>query len=143
MSVVLAARTELVGADAAALLVAESVVRRCRSAVFQLEVTANQTAGSDTLDVWLQHSIDGSTWDDFVRFAQVAGNATPPTRLVARWVRDVTPTTPQGAQSGKGIAAGVVQGPTGSLWRAAWTVTEGNDASFTFGISASLHLDGR
>jgi hypothetical protein len=104
-----------------------------------LDVTAAATDGGDTLDVWLQHSVDGTSWDDFVRFTQVTGNGGA-VQIQARWVRDVAPDVEQGAHNGKAIAAGVTQGPVGHQWRAAWTIADAgtDNASFTFSISANL-----
>lgn len=139
MGVLVASRTETTGTGTASIALSENVIARTRAAVFLLDITAAATDSGDTLDVWIQHSVNGSDWDDFVRFTQAAGNAGP-AQYQARWVRDVTPDVEQGAKNGKAIAAGVTQGPVGHQWRIAWTVTNTStdDASFTFSLSANL-----
>jgi hypothetical protein len=138
MGVLVASSTQT-ATGTAAITLSENVIARTRAAVFVLDVTAAATDGGDTLDVWLQHSVDGTSWDDFVRFTQVTGNGGA-VQIQARWVRDVAPDVEQGAHNGKAIAAGVTQGPVGHQWRAAWTIADAgtDNASFTFSISANL-----
>lgn len=45
-----------------------------RTAVFVLDVTAAATAAGDTLDVYVDTSVDGVTWINAVHFTQVLGN---------------------------------------------------------------------
>jgi len=113
------------------------------SAVFQLTVSAAATAASDTLDVYVQHSVDGgTTYDDFVHFTQVLGNGGAK-KFIAHWQRDVIPTTALHAPADGALAAGVLQGPVGSTWRVKWVIVDGggSDASFTFSVSASIVFD--
>ena len=42
--------------------------------VFQCELTAAATDAGDTLDVFVQTTIDGTTWLDAVHFTQMLGN---------------------------------------------------------------------
>lgn len=92
------------------------------SATFQLHVTATSGVGTDTLDVYIQHSHDGVNWDDFGHFAQrtVTNGVTGATPPLLTWTREVTPETESKAAlaSGALAAATVVQGPTGPFWRA-------------------------
>lgn len=48
---------------------------RIRRAVLVLDVTAMGGAAGDVLDVYVDVSLDGSTWMNAVHFPQIAGNA--------------------------------------------------------------------
>ena len=112
-----------------------------KSAAFLLSVTAAATDSNDTLDVYLQHSVDGTTYDDFVHFTQVLGNGGAKTYL-AHWSRDVTPTAAQHAPNDAALAAGVAQGAVGATWRVKWVIVDGGsdaDQSFTFNVTAQLN----
>lgn len=107
-------------------------------AALHLKVTAAATEAGDTLDVYVQHSLDGgTTFTDFVHFTQVVGNASTPVNHFAHWVALMTPTAAMHATEDAALAAGVKQGPVGELWRVKWVVapatTTGNE-SFTFGV---------
>lgn len=107
---------------------------RLRAAIFLLTVSAAATDAGDLLDVWLQHSPDGgTTYDDFIRFTQVAGNGGAK-KYLATWIRDYTPESEMRAPQDAAIAAGVVQGPIGPTVRPKWAITDGgaDNASFTF-----------
>lgn len=106
-----------------------------------LNVTAAATEAGDTLDVYVQSSVDdGTTWNDFVHFTQVLGNGGAK-KFHAKWVRGITPTTALGAPKDATLAAGVEQGPIGGDVRIKWVivdaVTTGNQ-SFTFSVSGTL-----
>lgn len=103
------------------------------SVVFQLNVTAAATAAGDTLDVYLQSSVDGTTWDDFVHFTQVLGNGGAK-RFIAQWNSRIAPTAALHAATDGSLAAGVAQGPVGSTLRAKWVVVSASAPSFTFSI---------
>ena len=109
-----------------------------RGVVLQVTVTASAGTGSPTLDLYLQHSVDGkATWDDFIHFTQL----TTTSQAYAQWLRDVTPTTPAHLQEDKAISAATVnQGPVGTDWRFAWVIA-GTLPSFTFEVWAE-HLHG-
>lgn len=112
-----------------------------RSLVVQLDVTAAATDVGDLLDVYLQHSVDGTNYDDFIHFTQVLGNGGAK-KYLAHWHRDVTPTTAQHAPNDGALAAGVAQGPVGcSAWRVKWVVVDAgtDDASFTFSVKAQVN----
>jgi hypothetical protein len=111
-----------------------------RTAEFLLNVTAAATAAGDTLDVYIQSSIDGgTTWDDFVHFTQVLGNGGAK-KYIAQWERDLSPTTPQHAPQDAAIAAGVQQGPIGPTWRVKWVIVSSSSPQFTFTVSAQVTL---
>jgi len=108
---------------------------RVRALLAQLDVTAAATESSDTLDVFLQSTLDGQTWDDFVHFTQVLGNGGVKSFL-AKWVRDVSPTVALAAPKDGTLAAGVNQGPVGNTWRVKRTIVDGGGSptSFTFSL---------
>lgn len=111
-----------------------------RAAIIELVVALAATDAGDTLDVFLQASMDGgTTWNDVVRFTQVLGSGGAKT-FEARWVREASPDVDLGAPTDKSMAAGVRQGPVGAKWRVAWVITDAgaDNASFTFGLNAAL-----
>lgn len=111
------------------------------SAQFLLDVTAAATEVDDTLDVYIQHSIDGgTTYDDFVHFTQVLGNGGAVKEL-ATWVRDVVAEDELRTPADASIAAGVLHGPAGGKWRIKWVIVDSgtDNASFTFSLSAQLN----
>jgi len=108
--------------------------------VFQLNVTAAATAVADTLDVYIQHSLDGTNFDDFVRFTQVLGNGGAKVFL-ARWnAIGAAPEAEQGAPQDAAMSAGVLQQPVGNILRVKWVIVDDgtDDASFTFGVEAAF-----
>jgi hypothetical protein len=115
-----------------------SVVNQWRAAAFLLDVTVAATDAGDTLDVYLQSSVDGSTWDDFAHFTQVLGNGGAK-KFVATWTREITPESELKAPADGSLAAGVLQGPNASSWRVKWVIVDAGTAnvSFTFSLAAS------
>jgi len=111
-------------------------VELVQSAIFQLAVSAAATDVGDTLDVFIQHTVDGgTTWDDFVHFTQVLGNGGAK-KFLASWSRAPTPESELKAPVDGTLAAGVLQGPVGPSWRVKWTVVDAGTAnvSFTFSV---------
>ena len=108
--------------------------RRLGAARFFLDVTAAASAVGDTLDVYIQSSLDGVVWDDFVHFTQVLGNGGAK-QFVASWIRTLAPTTAQRAPRDATLAAGVEQGPIGNQMRVKWVIVNGGGShSFTFSL---------
>jgi hypothetical protein len=109
-----------------------------KAAIFFLDVTAAAQLVGDTLNVYIQSSMDGQIWDDFVSFTQVLGNGGAK-QYTARWFRDLSPEAELEAPSDKAMAAGIRQGhvPCG-YWRVAWVIAGGENKSFTFSVSAEL-----
>ncbi len=102
-----------------------------------LNVTAAATAAGDTLDVYIQGSVDGSTWDDIAHFTQVLGNGGAK-KFLARWQGLIAPTAGSAAPQDAALAATTVaQGPHGLVWRAKWVVVSGSAPSFTFSIAVT------
>lgn len=104
--------------------------------MFQLDVTAASTLITDTLNVYIQHSIDGINWDDAVSFTQVLGNGGAK-RFVAAWNRIAVPGTAVRALADGTLAAGTVnQGPVSDGQCRVKAVTVGT-GSFTFAVAAA------
>lgn len=114
---------------------------RLEHAIFNLILSAAATEVGDTLDVFLQESMDyagvegDATWNDFAHFTQMLGNGGAK-KFRAVWQSNVTPETEQGAIQDGAMAAGVRQGPLGPTWRTKWVIVDAGtaNASFTFGI---------
>ncbi len=109
--------------------------------VFQLTVSAAATEVGDTLDVYIQHSVDdGVTYDDFIHFTQVLGNGGAK-KFVARWNPiGAAPEAELAAPQDATMSAGVLQQPIGPNLRIKWAITDAStdNASFTFGVAAAL-----
>jgi len=118
-----------------------SPVGNLRGAVFLLDLTAAATEVGDTCNVRLQHSVDNTTWDDFVSFTQLLGNGGAK-QFFAQWTPlSATPETEMRAPADGTLAAGgVLQGPVGQYWRAKWTIVDSGtvNASFTFSVKAEM-----
>lgn len=118
--------------------VAYELTRSCSMAVL-LNVTAAATAAGDTLNVYIQSTIDGgTTYNDFISFTQVLGNGGAK-KFEADWNAIITPTTAQAAPTDGTLAAGVKQGPIGAGLRVKWTIATVTAPSFTFSILAQGH----
>ena len=118
---------------------------RLKSAVLLLTVSVAATDAADTLDIYVQHSVDGgTTYDDFIHFTQVLGNGGAK-KFITSWARDLAPESELKAPADKTLAAGVLQGPLGGTWRIAWVIVDSGDAnqSFTFKVEAQLMRDRR
>lgn len=111
---------------------------RCNRIAFLLNVTALGVGVGDTLNVYVQSTIDGgTTYNDFVSFTQVLGNGGVK-KFEADWNGLQGPTTPLGAPADGALSAGVKQGPIGSGLRVKWTIA-GGTATFTFSLVAQGH----
>ena len=110
-------------------------------AEFQLDVTAAATEAGDTLDVFVQTSVDGVNWIDIVHFTQVLGNGGAK-RHVAKILRDVAEAM---FEAGTALAAGAVRNIFGTKFRVRWTIADvatlGNQ-SFNFSVNANAGLYG-
>ena len=108
---------------------------------FQLDVTAAATDAGDTLDVYIQHTMDGTNYDDFIHFTQVLGNGGAK-RFRAQWSGLVVSGTPLAPVGDAAMAASVLQGPVGKPWRVKWVVVDGDaNSAFTFTVKASYIRD--
>lgn len=108
---------------------------RIAGGIFLLNVSSAAAVVGDTLDVYVQSSIDGgTTWDDFIHFTQVLGNGGAK-KFVATWRRDgVSPTSALHAAQDAALSAGVNQGQVGPTWRVKWVVG-GSSPSFNFTLT--------
>lgn len=102
-----------------------------------LNVTAAATEATDTLDVFIDASIDGgTTWINIMHFTQVLGNGGAK-KHVNISVSDAS----VAFDAASDLAAGATpRSLVGSVFRPRWTVVDagGAAASFTFGITAAF-----
>lgn len=129
-AILLASAAQTVGTGSQ--LLASPDPSRVKAATFQ--VTCSATSSPTSLDVYLQESTDGTVFNDFIHFTQI----TAASSVVAKWVRDTTPTVPVGAPKDAALAVGVNQGPVGGIWRLKWVVV---GTSFTFAVTGRFILD--
>jgi hypothetical protein len=95
-----------------------------------LDVTVGQTDATDKIDVVIQTRI-GGTWWTVIAFDQILGDDPDKT-----WIEKIVSTTAQaGYEVGSPPNAGAIKNMIGEAWRAKWTVTNGNDAAFTFSVT--------
>jgi hypothetical protein len=128
-------------ATAVALAVEGNIVQLEHAGFGQLEllldVTVADTDAADTLDVFVDSSIDGITWVNICHFTQVIGTD-PATKLVA-----IIPRTGTGAvvNATADLAAGNVRSFIGSWLRSRATRVEAGgpgDMTFTYSLKACL-----
>lgn len=113
-----------------------SLPKNLKALLFLLKVTNADTDAGDTLNIYIQESLDGgTTWNDRVSFTQVIGTDSA-SAIKAAINCEVAPETELGAQADASLAAGsVLQGPVAPLIRPKWIIVDGDgDATFTFGI---------
>ena len=106
-----------------------------------LDVTAAATESNDTLDVYVQYSVDGgTTYDDYAHFTQVLGDGGAkqyvlPFNIVG------TPAAGHAVQTA-GLAANSFRAGTdfGDRLRVYWVIVDptGTNASFTFSVKANF-----
>jgi len=116
-----------------------------KAALFELDVSLAANVAGDKLNVFIQHSVDGTNFDDFVHFTEVLGDGGA-NRYLATWVRDVSPESEMKPLTDGSLSAGsVLQGPVGDIWRVKWVITDGgaHGQSFTFLVGAVLIYDER
>jgi hypothetical protein len=102
---------------------------------FQLEVTAAATDAGDTLDVYVQTTVDGTTWLDAVHFTQVIG-----TGGAKRYVSKISASLAQAEyETGTALGAAAVRHLMGDQYRVRWAITDAStvNASFTFSVAAN------
>jgi hypothetical protein len=102
--------------------------------VCQLDVTAAATEAGDTLDVYVQTTIDGTNWIDIIHFAQILGNGGAK-RYYAKLVWDAALTEFENAAS---LAAAAQRSIFGNQYRVRYAITDAStdNASFTFSVQA-------
>ena len=115
-----------------------------RSARFVLDVTAAATEAGDTLDVYVQHTYDGTNYTDLAHFTQILGNGGAKT-FMAEWFRDTSPETEHRPPQDAALAASAVLqgGQIGTSMRVKWVVVDVAttlNQSFTFSVTADFQL---
>ena len=103
------------------------------SVAFTCDVTVDESAATDLLDVYIQVMLDGSKWTDVVHFPQHLGNAG-----AKRYIEKITASPVlAGFEVGTALAAGAVRDLLGDEYRTRYVVDDGSgSASFTFSITA-------
>ncbi len=103
--------------------------------LLQLDVTATATDAGDTLDVYVQTTIDGTNWIDFKHFTQVSGTAVSK-RLISKLVIDVIQAD---FDNGAVLLGGVGRNIFGEQYRVRWDIEESGsaNAAFTFSVTAN------
>lgn len=104
------------------------------SLAFQLEVTATLTDATDTLDVFVQTTVDGTNWIDVVHFTQIAGDGGAKRYLA----KIVTGNTQAAFENATALAASAVRNLSGNSYRVRWDIVSGNLPSFTFSVRANV-----
>jgi hypothetical protein len=106
-----------------------------RAIVFQCDLTAAATEVGDTLDVFVQTTIDGTNWVDVVHFTQMLGNGGAK-RFYAKLMWDAALTEFENATA---LGAAANRSIMGDSYRCRWAITDANaNGSFTFSVKANL-----
>lgn len=114
---------------------AESLLEGFEVVTFELDVTAAATASGDTLDVYVQTTVDGTNWVDVVHFAQVLGDGG-----VKRFFSKISASLALTEfENGTALGAAAVRHIVGDRYRVRWAITDAttDDASFTFAVYAT------
>jgi hypothetical protein len=101
-------------------------LRQAEGMAVQLRIgSVTGGVGTDTFDCYVQHSVDGATWDDFIHFPQVTNTqASAVAARLAFWSIESVPTTPTKTPQDAALAVGTVQqGPTGEYIRCKFVTT--------------------
>lgn len=100
----------------------------------QLDVTAAATEVGDTLNVFVQTTLDGTNWVDIYHFTQVLGNGGAK-RYYGKVLFDAALTE---FENGSALGAAAGRSLFGSQYRVRWAITDANaNASFTFSVKAN------
>ena len=105
------------------------------SLVLQLDVTAAATDVGDTLDAYVQTTIDGVNWIDVYHFTQVLGNGGAK-RYFGKLIADVALTE---FENGASLGAAAGRAILGDQYRVRWAIVDAGtaNASFTFSVTAN------
>jgi hypothetical protein len=109
-----------------------------KRAIIILDITASATDAGDTLDVYIDLSLDGTTWVNAVHFTQQAGNG-----AAAKEYAVLDPSNPGTSvvTATSDAASGAVRPSVfGLQMRARWAIADsGNgDSSHTFSVTALI-----
>ena len=107
---------------------------------FLLDVTGADKDAGDTLNVYIQESPDGgTTWNDFVSFAQLTGESEAANQLAIVRCEAGPETAELAATTDATLVAGSVrQGPVASLLRAKYVIADSGDEDQTFTFSLRM-----
>ena len=101
---------------------------------FFLNVTVAITDVGDTLDLYIQTTLDGgTTYVDVGRFAQVVGNVVEGAAS-QHYLKMSGAATTSGFVASTALATTNVRNIMGDLWRIRTDIAETNDAGFTFSV---------
>ncbi len=104
------------------------------AAAWQLDVTAAAAAAGDTLDVFVQTTIDGTNFIDMVHFTQCLGSGGAKRHIVTTNVY-----VGQGIfENGSALGSGAVRNLFGDQYRVRWAIVNSVAPSFTFSVSATF-----
>lgn len=105
-----------------------------KAVVFSLDVTAAATDATDTLDVTVQTTIDGTNWIDVVHFIQVLGNGSALIHIEKVEAANAV----AGFLGAAALGAGATRDIIGGSWRCKWVLVDAvaDNASFTFSVTA-------
>ena len=102
---------------------------------YHVDVTVDETAANDTLDLFIQTQI-GSRWIDIVRFELILGNAGAQLYVSDAQVRSAI--SQSEFHSGDALSVSSSRNLYGTNIRARWVIVSGTGASFTFSVACSL-----
>ena len=122
-----AARTVTAGVDGDAFYVGGERV----GYIFYLDVTAAATAAGDILDVYIDWSLDDTTWFNGARFTRVLGNGGAVSFYTAFVVQGIDNDVALTNDAAAGDTRGTMLAP---YVRGRYVITEADDASFTFSL---------
>src|SRR5437764_1260933 len=98
---------------------------------FQLNVYSAAGGAGATLDVWVQHCLDGTNWDDVVHFHQVLGNSGGVSEIATMTVRQRDQAAEMHLLRDGTLGAGqVVDSMLGRCFRAKWVIAGGGTFGF-------------
>lgn len=103
---------------------------------FELDVTAAATEAGDTLDVFIQTTIDGTNWIDVVHFTQCTGDGGAK-RYIAKINASLAETM---FENGTALAESAVRNILGDQYRVRWAIVDvptADNQSFTFSVTAN------
>jgi len=135
----LASVTTVVGAIPAGAVTAKTGLWSSGFGVFVLNLSAAATDVGDTLDIYVDTSIDGgTTWINIIHFAQLLGNGG-----AKQFAAAITPSANVGTAPvdvSADAAAGAIRHYLGDQFRVRYVqVDADSDAAFTFTVDAYLY----
>jgi predicted phage tail protein len=118
---------------------------KAKSVIFLLRVSAIANASGDKFNLSIEQVFElpatdtpvaaSETYDDFITFIEILGNASAPVEQRATWHRDTTVTTDFQVLS-QALGDDVLHGPISGKIRANAVVTSADDPSFTWSLYA-------